>query len=48
MWGTKEMMVPIDIDFHSMEKSMRKSMWTINYLATHILQNIFFCVKQKK
>ncbi len=35
------MMVPIDIDFHSIEKQIRKSMETIKYTT-------FFRVKQKK
>ncbi len=41
------MLVPID--YHSMEKNMLwKSMGTRNCLVTHILQNNFLCVQQKK
>jgi len=36
------------IDFHSWEKMLLKSMGSINCLVTDILQNIFFCVQQKK
>ncbi len=47
MLVTKQLMVAID--FHSMEKKILwKSMATVNCLVTNILQNIFFCVQQKK
>ncbi len=36
------------IDFHSMGKIPWKSMATISCSVTNILQNIFFCVQQKK
>jgi len=37
------------IDFQSiLFFILRKSMGSINGLVTHILQNIFYCVEQKK
>jgi len=37
------------VDFHSWKKKILwKSMGVVNCLVTHILQNIFFCVQQKK
>ncbi len=46
MLFTKQFMVPID--FHSIFPILWKSMATVNYLVTNILQNIFFCVQQNK
>ncbi len=48
-WVTKQFLVPID--FHSYCFSLSvlwMSMATINYTVSQILQNIFFCVQQKK
>jgi len=37
------------IDSHSiLPPILWKSMWSSNCLVTHILQNILFCVQQKK
>ncbi len=47
MLGNKQPMIPID--FYSVgEKILWKSMDTVICLVTNILQNIFFCVQQKK
>ncbi len=46
MLEIKELLVAIDI--HSMGKILWKSMATVNFLVTNILQNTFFCVQQKK
>jgi len=46
MWVTKQLLVPSD--FHSIFFLLWKSMGTSNCLVTHILQNIFFYVQQKK
>jgi len=43
---TKQLMDPID--FNSIFSQLWKSMGSINCLVTDILQNIFFCVQQKK
>jgi len=36
------------IDFHSRKKILWQSTATVSCLDTNILQNIFFCVQQKK
>ncbi len=48
MMVTKQLLVAID--FHSIEKNTKESQWlpTSNCLVTKVLQNIFFCVQQKK
>jgi len=42
----KQLMVAIE--FLSRKKKLWKSMATVNCLITNILQNVFFCVQQKK
>ncbi len=47
MLATKQLLVATDL--HSTEKQkLCKSMAISNCLVTNILQNIFFCVQQKK
>ncbi len=47
MWVTEQLMVPVD--FNGMFFSLQwKSVGSINCLVTHIHQNIFLCVQQKK
>ncbi len=46
MLETKELMVAID--FYSIEIHTMDSMATVSCLVTNILQNIFFCVWEKK
>jgi len=36
------------IDFHSRKKKQWKSVGAVNCLVNNPLQNIFFCVQQKK
>ncbi len=48
MLVTKLLMVAIDIYSMEKKKILWKSMATVNCSVTHIFQNIFFCVQQKK
>jgi len=41
-------LLTVAIDFHSRKKILWKLMATVNCLVTNIIQNIFFCVQQKK
>ncbi len=46
MLVTKQLLV--SIDFHGMEKNTMEVNGDKSCLVTNILQNIFFCVQQKK
>ncbi len=41
-------MLLVAIDFRGTFSVLWGSMATVNHLVTHIIQNIFFCVQQKK